>query len=161
MDRPGPVQVFRSVEDVVSVLGQELGPTAWLELDQARVDAFAELTGDHQWIHVDVERAAAGPFGGTIVHGYFTLALVPYFAASLVSYEMPGARLNYGLERVRFPAPLPVGARLRCTVKIADISTASGGHLITTRYVMQAEGARKPACVADTLVLQLTSGTTP
>jgi acyl dehydratase len=147
--------VFRSVENVVAVLGQVLGPTNWLELSQDQVSAFADLTGDHQWIHVDAERAAASPFGGTIVHGYFTLALVPYFAKMLVSYEMPGARLNYGLDKVRFPAPLPVGSRLRCTATITNVSASSGGHLITTRYVMYGEKAAKPACMADTLVLQL------
>lgn len=155
----GPVKVFRSIEDVEAALGQSLGPTDWLQLDQEHVDAFADLTGDHQWIHVDVMRAASGPFGGTIVHGYFTLALVPHFAKSLVSYEMEGARLNYGLSKVRFPAPTVVGTRLRCTATITDVSVAPRGHLITTRYVMQGDGSAKPACVADTLVLQLSPQT--
>ena len=149
------MRTFRTVDDVIAAIGEELGPTEALELDQPRVDEFAHLTGDHQWIHVDVERAAAGPFGGTIVHGYFTLALVPFFAKQLVTYETAGPRLNYGLDKVRFPAPLPVGSRLRCTATITAVTPTGAGHQVTTRYVMRAEGADKPACVAETLVLML------
>jgi acyl dehydratase len=149
------VKVFRTLDHVVAAIGEELGPTEALELDQGRVNDFADLTGDHQWIHVDTERAATGPFGGTIVHGYFTLGLVPWFAKQLVTYETPGARLNYGLDKVRFPAPLPVGSRLRCTATITAVTPTAAGHQVTTRYVMKADGAEKPACVAETLVLLL------
>ena len=95
--------------------GEELGTSDWLTIDQERVDRFAEATGDHQWIHVDVERAADGPFGGTIAHGYLTLSLVPLFGSQIFALETPGAKLNYGVNKVRFPSPVPVGSRIRAT----------------------------------------------
>ena len=150
-----PVRVFRSREDIEAVVGSELGPTEWLEITQGRIDTFAEATGDHQWIHVDPERAAAGPFGRTVAHGYLTLSLIPLLAAQLLSYETGGARLNYGLNRVRFPRPVAVGSRVRARAVIAEVGDAPAGTQVVTRYTVEIEGDEKPACVAETVVLLL------
>ena len=150
-----PVRVLRSREDIEAVVGAELGPTEWLEITQGRIDTFAEATGDHQWIHVDPERAAAGPFGRTVAHGYLTLSLIPLLAGQLLSYETGGARLNYGLNRVRFPRPVPVGSRVRARAVIADVGDAPAGTQVVTRYTVEIEGDEKPACVAETVVLLL------
>ena len=101
------MRVFTTFEEITEATGEELGTTDWVEIDQARVDLFAEATGDHQWIHVDAERAADGPFGGTIAHGYLTLSLVPWLGSQVFALETPGAKLNYGVNKVRFPHPLP------------------------------------------------------
>ena len=150
-----PVRVLRSREDIEAAVGAELGPTEWLEITQGRIDTFAESTGDHQWIHVDPERAAAGPFGRTVAHGYLTLSLIPLLAGQLLSYETGGARLNYGLNRVRFPRPVPVGSRVRARAVIADVGDAPAGTQVVTRYTVEIEGDEKPACVAETVVLLL------
>ena len=105
-------RVFSSVEALQAAVGETLGPTDWLTIEQSRVDAFAEATGDHQWIHVDVERARQGPFGGTIAHGYLTLSLSSFFLPQLLRVEVSGMGINYGLDRVRFPAPVRVGAQI-------------------------------------------------
>ncbi|MBA2474820.1 MAG: MaoC family dehydratase [Actinobacteria bacterium] len=136
-----------------ALAGRELGPSAWLEVTQARVDAFAECTDDHQWIHVDPERAAAGPFGATIAHGLLTLSLVVRFWEELV--EVQGVRLvvNYGLNRVRFPAPVPVGARIRGRFTVVDVVEVAGGVQATSTALVELEGGEKPACAAE-LVLR-------
>jgi acyl dehydratase len=149
------MRVFSTVEEIRAAVGQELGSSDWLEVTQERVDAFAAATDDHQWIHVDVERAAAGPFGGTIAHGFLTLSLLPYFAGQIFSLETSGPRLNYGLNKVRFPAPVPVGARLRATATLADLTDVPAGHQMEVRYVVEIEGSDKPACVAEMLALLL------
>ncbi len=147
--------MLRSREDIDSAVGEELGPTAWLEITQERIDGFAEATGDHQWIHVDPDRAATGPFGRTVAHGYLTLSLIPMLAGDLLSYEMPGARLNYGLNRVRFPRPVPVGSRVRARGAIREVSSTPAGTQAVIRYTIEIEGADKPACVAETVILLL------
>ena len=149
------MHVFRTFEDVTEAAGQELGTSEWLRVDQDRVDAFAEATGDHQWIHVDVERARSGPFGGTIAHGYLTLSLIPHFASQIFSLETPGARLNYGVNKVRFPNPVKVGSRIRCTATLGEVTDLPTGKQLITRYVIEIEGEEKPACVAETVVLLL------
>ena len=115
------MRVFKTFDEVSEAAGEELGTSDWLTIDQDRVDAFADATGDHQWIHVDVERAKEGPFGGTIAHGYLTLSLVPMFATQIFTLETPGAKLNYGVNKVRFPNPVRVGSRVRCTASIGPI----------------------------------------
>jgi acyl dehydratase len=149
------VRTFTSLDEIAGAAGEELGSTEWLTIDQARVDAFADATDDHQWIHVDAERAAAGPFGGTIAHGYLTLALLPRFGAEVLRLETPGAKLNYGLNKVRFPAPVPVGARIRAHAKVADVTDLPTGKQVTFGWVIEIEDAPKPACVAETVVLLL------
>ncbi|AHH17634.1 putative enoyl-CoA hydratase 1 [Nocardia nova SH22a] len=147
------VRTFTGLDQIRAALGEELGPGETLVVDQARIDAFAEATGDHQWIHVDPARAAAGPFGRTIAHGYLTLSLLPHFGQQLFALEFGSARVNYGVDKVRFPAPVPVDSALRCTATFTDLRDTAAGAILTTRYVVQADDAAKPACVADTLVL--------
>ncbi len=150
------MRTFTSFDQLSDAIGEDLGTSSWLEITQERVDAFADATGDHQWIHVDVERAKDGPFGGTIAHGYLTLSLIPQFNAELLSLETPGAKLNYGVNKVRFPHPVRVGSRVRATAQIAEVSDVSAGKQLVTRYTVEIEDEDKPACVAETVVLLLT-----
>jgi acyl dehydratase len=149
------MRVFTTFDEITSALGEPLGPSEWLTMEQERVDAFADATGDHQWIHVDVERAASGPFGGTVAHGYLTLSLIPQFTAEVMALETPGAKLNYGVNKVRFPTPVPVGKRIRATATIKELSDVPAGKQLVTQYVVEVEGEGKPACVAETVVLLL------
>jgi acyl dehydratase len=149
------VRTFTDLAELEAAVGEEIGTTDWFEVTQERVNAFADATEDHQWIHVDVERAKAGPFGGTIAHGYLTLSLIPMFNTQLWSIETSGARLNYGLNKVRFPNPVPVGARIRCTATIGALTDIPAGKQMVTHYVIEIEGEPKPACVAEMVVLLL------
>ena len=149
------MRTFTTLDDVAAAAGEELGTSEWLTIEQDRVDRFADATGDHQWIHVDVERAKEGPFGGTIAHGYLTLSLVPALGASVFAIETPGAKLNYGLNKVRFPSPVLVGSRIRSTISVADVSDVPSGKQLTLRHVVEIEGGDKPACVAESVVLLL------
>ncbi|WP_028849493.1 MaoC family dehydratase [Thermocrispum municipale] len=146
---------FSSLDDIRDAIGTPLGPTEWFPVDQQRIDMFAEATGDHQWIHVDRERAAQGPFGKTIAHGYLTLSLIPQFAGQLFRLNFGSARLNYGLNKVRFPAPVPVDARVRATAEFVELRSVSAGEQLTTRFTIELEGSAKPACVAEALTLLL------
>ena len=149
------MRVFSTFEELEGAVGESLGATEWLEVTQERVDAFADATDDHQWIHVDAERAAAGPFGGTIAHGYLTLSLLPRFSQELFSLETPGARLNYGINKVRFPNPVKVGARIRATAQVGEVTPVPAGRQLVTRFTIEIEGEEKPAAVAETVVLLL------
>ena len=132
--------------------GEEVGVSDWMEITQERVDAFAEATGDHQWIHVDPARAAQGPFGGTIAHGFLTLALtVPLGAELELDVGEPRMAINYGLEKVRFPAPAPVGGRIRARVMLVGVSEVSGGIQVNRQVTIEVEGSEKPAMVAETV----------
>ena len=139
------------VPELVAAEGEVLGTSAWHEVTQADIDAFAAVTGDHQWIHVDVERARATPFGGTIAHGYYTLALAPRLNAEIVAFEGFAYVLNYGLGRVRFPAALPVGRRVRASTRLARVESVQGGVQATLEVTFEGEGIAKPVCVAQTL----------
>src|SRR5690348_18438038 len=121
------MRVFTTFEQLEAAHGEEIGTTDWVTIDQKRVNEFADATGDHQWIHVDVERAKTGPFGGTIAHGYLTLSLIPMFNTQLLRIETSGARLNYGLNKVRFPNPVRVGGRIRCTATIGSLTDIPAG----------------------------------
>ena len=137
------------IAELKALAGQSLGHTDWLQIDQGRVDTFATATDDHQWIHVDPERAATGPFGGTIAHGYLTLALLIPLMTELL--EVSGVRmsLNYGLEKVRFPAPVPVGAKIRLLGTVESVEDVPGdGVQLTVDFTVEIEGSAKPACVA-------------
>jgi acyl dehydratase len=129
-------------------VGDVYGPSSWIEIPQSKIDAFAEATGDHQWIHVDAERAREGPFGGTIGHGYLTLSLLP-----VASYEVVPRQgrmgINYGLNRVRFPAPVPVDSRLRATFEVTEVEELAGGGQVTMKATVEREGGDKPVCVAE------------
>lgn len=146
-------RVFNSLDEVRAAVGEEIGPSEPLVIEQSRIDAFADATGDHQWIHVDPERAANGPFGTPIAHGYLTLSLVPLFGADLFSLDFGGARINYGANKVRFPSPVPVNSSLTATASITDVTDGPAGTILTVKYVVTAEGAPKPALVAETLVV--------
>jgi acyl dehydratase len=143
------------LDELRSLAGADLGASGWLEISQQRVDTFADATGDHQWIHVDVERAKAGPFGGTIAHGYLTLSLIPMLSSRIFAVETPGARLNYGLNKVRFPTPVRVGARIRGRASLVALADVPAGKQLTCAFTIEVEGEPKPACVAETVVLLL------
>jgi acyl dehydratase len=149
------MRIFKSIDELAAAVGEEIGPTDWLQIDQKRVNQFADATGDHQWIHVDIERAQAGPFGGTIAHGYLTLALLPWIASQLFHIDTLGAKLNYGINKVRFPNVVKVGAKLRGTCSIVSVTPLASGNQMVMRYVIEIEGEDKPACVAETVVLLL------
>ncbi|GAB3265816.1 MaoC family dehydratase [Alteromonas gracilis] len=149
------MRVFTSFEEIQQAAGTDIGTTEWVEIDQQRVDLFADATDDHQWIHVDKERAEAGPFGGTIAHGYLTLSLIPWLGSKAMSLETPGAKLNYGLNKVRFPSPVLVGSRVRAHVSVKEVTDLPAGKQVTFGYVIEIEGGDKPACVAETVVLLL------
>lgn len=129
--------------------GLELGPTRWLAVEQAQVNAFAEATDDRQWIHVDEERAAAGPFGGTIAHGFLTLSLLVPAAAEVMPVEEARLTVNYGLNRVRFPAPVPAGSRVRARFVVEDVAEVEGGVQATLAATVESDGGEKPVCVAE------------
>src|SRR5829696_6463744 len=126
------MKVFTSVQDLTDAVGQTFGPGPWHAIEQDRVNAFADATGDHQWIHIDPQRAAAGPFGGTIAHGYLTLSLLPALVPDLYRYENVRMGVNYGLNRVRFPAPVKVGSKVRVSATIKDVSPVPGGVQLIT-----------------------------
>ena len=144
-------QEFRSVEELSAAVGKSLGASDWLAIDQQRIDRFADATDDHQWIHVDVERAKAGPFGTTIAHGYLTLSLVNAFLPQLLSVPTAGIGINYGCNKVRFPAPVPVGSRIRAVGELAGVEPLPGGVQVVVRITIEIEGGAKPACVAETV----------
>lgn len=137
-------------EELSGRIGEEIGVGEWLQISQARIDGFADATGDHQWIHVDVEKAKAGPFGSTIAHGFLTLSLIPAIAPS---FDVPGVRMavNYGLDRVRFITPVPVDSRVRARSVLREVSEVPGGIQLKTEMTIELQGSEKPACVAETL----------
>ena len=144
---------FENLAELVAAQGTQLGPTEWMEITQDRVNLFADATDDHQWIHVDPDRAKDSPFGSTIAHGYLTLSLLPSLVGEL--YRVDGLRMaiNYGLNKVRFPRPVPVGSRVRAGAEIADVKGTPSGTLVNLRVTIEVEGVDRPACVADTLTL--------
>ncbi|MGW7314808.1 MaoC family dehydratase [Streptomyces sp. NPDC054865] len=146
----GP-RVFTSAEELRAGIGEPLGPSGWLEVDQKRIDLFADATGDHQWIHVDPERAASGPFGSTIAHGYLTLSLLPSLVPQIMLVEGMRMGINYGVDKVRFPAPVPVGSRLRATALITSVSEVGEGVQVAATVTVEREGAEKPVCVAESV----------
>uniref|UniRef100_A0AAU2JLD8 MaoC family dehydratase n=1 Tax=Streptomyces sp. NBC_00049 TaxID=2903617 RepID=A0AAU2JLD8_9ACTN len=144
-------KVFTSAEELHAGIGEPLGPSGWLEVDQKRIDLFADATGDHQWIHVDPVRAADGPFGSTIAHGYLTLSLLPSLVPQIMRVEGMKMGINYGLDKVRFPAPVPVGSRLRATALITEVTEAGGGVQVAATVTVEREGGDKPVCVAQSV----------
>ena len=139
------------VNEMKSHVGKELGVSDWLEVTQETINQFAEVTGDDQWIHVDVDRAKQTPFGGTIAHGYYVLSLASRFSYEIFSFGGFGFGLNYGLNRVRFPAPMPVGGKVRMRAKLAAVEEIQGGAQVTTELIFEREGGDKPVCVAESL----------
>jgi acyl dehydratase len=144
---------IKGIAGLQELAGQHLGYSDWMEITQERVDAFADATGDHQWIHVDPERAKDGPFGGTIAHGYLTLSLGPALAPSVFRTSGFSMGVNYGCGKVRFPSPVPVGSKLRLGVEVKDVQvTGEGQCQCTYLYTFEVEGASKPSCVAEVIV---------
>ena len=144
--------VFANPRELLAAVGKPLGASDWLEIRQDRIDGFADATGDHQWIHVDPERAKSGPFGKTIAHGYLTLSLVNCFLPQIVEVRGISMGVNYGCEKVRFPAPVPVGSRIRGVGQLVAAEEVKGGAVqATVRVTVEIEGAEKPACVVDTI----------
>ncbi|QYC41791.1 putative enoyl-CoA hydratase 1 [Nonomuraea coxensis DSM 45129] len=146
------MRIFTTLDELVEARGETLGTSDWLTVEQERVDGFADATGDHQWIHVDVERAKDGPFGGTIAHGFLTLSLLPVFFQQI--YRVDGVRMavNYGLNKVRFPAPARVGAKLRATSRLVEVTPMDGAVQAVLSTTIEAEGGQKPVCVAESVV---------
>jgi len=147
------MKTFQNLSDLAACVGQEIAVSDWITITQQQVNLFADATGDHQWIHVDLEKAAAGPFGGTIAHGFLTLSLLPRFFES--SFEIIESRMgvNYGLNKVRFMAPVPVGSRLRARMRLLSADPVdAGGFQMAWEVTIEREGAIKPVCVAESLV---------
>ena len=143
------------MSDLRDLIGKELGPTGWLEVSQERIDAFANATDDHQWIHVDPIRAAEGPFGTTIAHGYLTLSLcAPLLSEALAGLRGDSMSINYGTNKVRFPAPVPAGSRIRARVTVASVDDVPGGEQAVVVTTVEREGGEKPVCVAE-IVLRM------
>jgi len=145
------MRVFSDADELRAAAGSSIGTSDWVTIDQRRIDLFADATDDHQWIHVDAARAADGPFGATIAHGFLSLSLLSALIAQV--YEIDGGKMgiNYGLNRVRFTAPVPVGSRVRGHVELLDVSDFDGGVQLTTKVTVEIEGAQRPALVAEWL----------
>jgi acyl dehydratase len=143
--------IFKHPTALLEAEGQHLGYSQWLEIDQQRIDLFAQATGDHQWIHVDPERAATGPFGKTIAHGYLTLSLANLFLPEILQVENVSMGVNYGCEKVRFPAAVPVGSLLRGGGEIISAQEVKGGVQVVVRMTIEIQGGDRPACVIDTI----------
>jgi acyl dehydratase len=144
--------IFKTPADLEGAVGQQLGQSDWLEITQDRIDRFAEATGDHQWIHVDPERAKKGPFGSTIAHGYLTQSLVNKFLPEIVEVQGISMGVNYGADRIRFPAPVPVGSRVRGSAELIKAEDVMGDAVqATIRVTVEIEGSDRPGCVIDTI----------
>lgn len=144
-------RVFKHPADLKGAAGEHLGYSEWLEIDQNRINLFAEATGDHQWIHVDPERAKEGPFGKCIAHGYLTLSLVNLFLPEIIDVQGISMGVNVGCEKIRFPAPVPVGSRVRGSGELVSVEEVKGGIQSVVRVTVEIEGQDKPACVVDTI----------
>ena len=143
--------VFKQPKDLISAVGSALGSSDWLEIDQQRINLFADATGDHQWIHVDPERAKDGPFGKCIAHGYLTLSLVNLFLPQILDVQGVSMGVNVGCDRIRFPSPVPVGSRVRGNGELVSVEEIKGAIQSVVRVTVEIEGSDRPACVADTI----------
>jgi acyl dehydratase len=144
-------RIINGIDGLKALVGEHLGYSDYLTITQDQVNKFADATGDHQWIHVDVERAKAGPFGGPIAHGYLTLSLGPMFAPQIFNVTGISMGVNYGCGKVRFPSPVPVGSRLRMGAKLLGVEDVAGGAQVTMEFTYEVEGATKPSCVAEVI----------
>ncbi|PQP14626.1 MaoC family dehydratase [Rhodococcus opacus] len=145
------MRTFHGVEELVGAVGTHLGYSDWHTVTQSQIDTFAEATGDHQWIHVDPNKAANGPFGTTIAHGYLTLSLVPMLTWEIYTVEGISMGVNYGANRVRFPSPVPVGSKVRAGVELVSVVSGDSGHRVTTEVTIEREDGDKPVCVVEVL----------
>ena len=149
------MRVFEGLDQVSAAIGEHVGYSDWMEITQERVDAFADATGDHQWIHVDPARAAEGPYGTTIAHGYLTLSLLPVLGNRVMDIRGFSMMINYGLGKVRFPAPVPVGSRIRAGVELTSLDRKPSGVQLTTLVTVEIEGGDRPAVVAEAIRLMV------
>jgi acyl dehydratase len=147
------MRVFNGIDELKEAVGEQLGHSDWHTVTQDKVDQFADATGDHQWIHVDPERAKAGPFGGTIAHGYMTLSLLPMLNAQIYRIDGLTMGINYGTNKVRFPAPVPVGSRVRAGAELVEVTPNAQGAQAVVRTTIEVEGGEKPVCVAESVVV--------
>jgi len=146
------MRVFKTPHELLDCVGEDLGETDWLEIDQARINLFADATGDHQWIHVDVEKAKQGPFGGPIAHGYLTASLANFFLPQLVDVQGTSMGVNYGCDKIRFPSPVPVGSKIRGTGELTSVEeTKDGGIQAKITIKIEVQGQDRPACVIETI----------
>jgi acyl dehydratase len=143
--------VFEAPADLLNAVGKDLGCSDWLEIDQERINQFADATGDHQWIHVDPKKASEGPYGKTIAHGYLTLSLANLFLPQIMRVDNTSMGVNYGCEKVRFPAAVPVGSRIRGAGEVVSAEEVKGGVQVVVRMTIEIEGSDRPACVIDTI----------
>ncbi|GII96845.1 MaoC family dehydratase [Sinosporangium siamense] len=148
-------RTFATLAELGSAIGEVVGPTDWVTIDQPLIDRFAEDTGDYNWVHVDPDRAAQAGFESTIAHGFLTLSLIGAFSAELIAIDECPTTINYGLDRVRFPAPCPRDSRVRATAEVVRVDEVAGGGQLTVRYVIEREGSDKPICVAEQLSRRL------
>lgn len=148
-------RVINGVEELVSLVGQQVGTGDWFEITQERVSQFADATNDHQWIHIDEERAKEGPFGSTIAHGYLTLSLIAGLSPEIFTIAGMKMMINYGLNKVRFPQPVPVGSRVRDVVEVSEVNRKSSGVQVVMNHTVEIEGSDKPACIAQTVTLMV------
>ncbi|WP_199443872.1 MaoC family dehydratase [Umezawaea beigongshangensis] len=147
------MRVFQNLDEYAAARGEHLGFGSWHEITQEQIGLFADATGDHQWIHVDPEKAATGPFGATVAHGYLTLSLIPVLVKDVYTVENLTMGVNYGLNRVRFPSPVTVGSRVRAGAELLEVTEVPQGKQAVVKVVVEIENAAKPACVAETVVL--------
>jgi acyl dehydratase len=148
------MRVFNGVDELRAAAGSQLGVSDWITIDQSHIDTFAAATGDHQWIHVDEERAKAGPFGTTIAHGFLTLSLLPVLVSQAYRVEGTKMGVNYGLNKVRFTSPVPVGSKVRGNIDLLSVADVDGGVQMTTKVTVEIEGSERPALVAEWLTRQ-------
>ena len=146
------MRIFHNLDELQAAVGQPLGSSEWLTIEQKQIDTFGDATGDHQWIHVDPDKAKDGPFGKTIAHGFLTLSLAPVLGWQVYKVENVKMAINYGLNKVRFTSPVPVGSRVRGTYEFVDVSEVKDAVQITTKVIIELEGSERPACVAETMV---------
>jgi acyl dehydratase len=147
------MRTLNGIDEIESLIGQELGTSEWTTMDQNAINTFADVTDDHQWIHVDEARAADGPYGATIVHGFFTLSLIPKFSAEIFSIEGVSMKINYGLNKVRFLQPVVVGSRLRGKVEVKEVIRSEKGNQVILAHTIEIEGEQRPACIAEVVTL--------
>jgi acyl dehydratase len=142
-------RTINGIDELKTLVGEHLGYSPYVEITQQQVNTFADATGDHQWIHVDVDRATAGPFGGPIAHGYLTLSLGPMLSPQIFDVSGISMGVNYGCEKIRFPAPVPVGSNVRLGATLLSVDDVAGGAQVKMEFVFEVEGAAKPSCVAE------------
>lgn len=149
------VREINGIAELEKLVGQEVGSSDWVTIDQDRIQLFADATDDHQWIHLDEEKAKAGPFGGTIAHGFLTLSLLPMLSQRTVNVTGMKMKINYGLNKVRFPQPVPSGARVRDTITLDSVERKDAGVMVIMTHVIEIDGEQRPACIAESVSLMV------